>query len=102
MTPVGEDILSYYPTTETTPGDPLGLSNYKDASLAEKAKYYNHTWRVDQNLGDKQRFFVRDSMYRRDSTYNNYFHNAFMAHLFWFFRRRRCSIMCTRFRRPRC
>ena len=40
---VGAAILSYYPTTEKTPGDPLGLSNYQDATTAEKAKYYNLT-----------------------------------------------------------
>jgi hypothetical protein len=85
ITPVGAAIISYYPTTETTPGDPLGLSNYKDASLAERAKYWNLTARVDQNLGDKQRFFVRYSMYSRASEYNDYFHNAFYGNLFWFF-----------------
>ena len=55
---VGAAILGYYPTAEKTPGDPLGLSNYQDASTAEKADYYNYTTRVDQNLGDKQRFFL--------------------------------------------
>ena len=48
------------------------------------AKYYNHTWRVDQNLGDKQRFFVRASTYVRNSTYNDYFQNAMTGIQFWF------------------
>lgn len=81
---VGSSILSYYPKTELTPGDPLGLSNYQDAGAAEKAKYYNLTTRVDQNLGDKQRFFVRYSTYTRNSTYNNYFDNAFVGTQFYF------------------
>ena len=82
---VGASLLSYYPKTEKTPGDPLGLSNYQDASLPEKSKYYNHTFRVDQNLGDKQRFFVRYSTYVRNSTYNNYFDNEFMGIQFGFY-----------------
>ncbi|MGC9970172.1 MAG: TonB-dependent receptor [Bryobacteraceae bacterium] len=85
ITAAGAGIMSYYPTTETTPGDPLGLNNYIDPSLAEKAKYWNLTARVDQNLGDKQRFFVRYSTYARNSDYNDYFHNAFYGNLFWFY-----------------
>jgi hypothetical protein len=82
---VGAAILGYYPTTEKTPGDPLGLANYQDAAAAEKADYYNYTTRVDQNLGDKQRFFLRYSQYNRDSTYNNYFDNAFVGTQFYFY-----------------
>lgn len=81
----GKAILDFYPTTEKTPGDSLGLSNYKDATLAEKAKYYNLTARVDQNLGDKQRFFVRYSTYVRNSLYNYYFQNPFYGNVFWFY-----------------
>ncbi|HTS61839.1 MAG TPA: TonB-dependent receptor [Candidatus Acidoferrales bacterium] len=83
--PVGVKILSYYPSTEKTPGDVTGLNNYLDASVAEKAKYYNWTGRVDQNLGDRQRFYVRYSTYTRNSTYNNYFENAFVGTQFWFY-----------------
>ena len=82
---VGANIMNYFPTTEKTPGDPLGLSNYQDASVAEKAKYWNGTWRVDQNLGDRQRFFVRYSTYTRNSTYNDYFDNAYVGTQFWFY-----------------
>ena len=82
---VGAAILSYYPSTEKTPGDPLGLQNYQDATTAEKAKYYNDTFRVDQNLGDRQRFFVRYSSYIRNSTYNQYFNNAFVGDQFYFY-----------------
>jgi hypothetical protein len=82
---VGAAILSYYPAAEKTPGDPLGLSNYQDATTAEKAKYYNLTGRVDQNLGDRQRFFVRYSHYIRNSTYNQYFDNPFVGDQFYFY-----------------
>ena len=82
---VGAAILSYYPSTEKTPGDAVGLQNYQDATTAEKAKYYNDTFSVDQNLGDRQRFFVRYSSYIRNSTYNNYFDNAFVGDQFYFY-----------------
>lgn len=84
FSPVGVGILSYYPTTPKTPGDAVGRNNYQDASTAEKAKYWNGTFRIDQNLGDRQRFFVRASAYRRDSTYNDYFQNAFTGSQFLF------------------
>ena len=82
---VGAAIMGYYPTTEKSQGDITGLGNYQDASTAEKAKYWNGTWRVDQNLGERQRFFVRYSTYTRNSTYNNYFDNAFVGTQFWFY-----------------
>jgi len=82
---VGAAILGYYPSTELSQGDAVGLNNYLDATTAEKAKYYNQTVRVDQNLGDRQRFFVRESSYIRNSTYNNYFNNAFVGTQFWFY-----------------
>ena len=40
---------------------------------------------MDQNLGDRQRFFVRYSTYTRNSTYNNYFDNPFVGTQFWFY-----------------
>ena len=82
---VGTAILGYYPTTEKTPTDAVGLSNYQDATTAEKAKYYNDTFQVDQNIGDRQRFFVRYSSYIRNSTYNQYFNNAFVGDQFYFY-----------------
>ncbi len=82
---VGVNILNFYPTTEKSQGDLVGLGNYQDATTAEKAKYYNDTFRVDQNLGDRQRFFVRYSSYIRNSTYNQYFPNPFVGDQFYFY-----------------
>ena len=82
---MGTAILGYYPTTEKTPSDAVGLCNYQDATTAEKAKYYNDTFKVDQNIGDRQRFFVRYSSYIRNSTYNQYFNNAFVGDQFYFY-----------------
>lgn len=81
---VGQAILGFYPKAEKSPGDAVGLGNYQDPTTAEKAKYYNLTTRVDQNLGNNQRFFIRYSTYDRHSTYNNYFDNAFVGDQFYF------------------
>jgi hypothetical protein len=76
INPVAKNILSYFPEPSSpATADPNGTLNMVDASVTENAKYYNHSWRVDHNVSDKQRIFVRASLYRRDSTYNNYFHN---------------------------
>ncbi len=83
--PVGAAIMSWYPSTEKSQGDQVGLNNYRDSSVTERAKYYNHTWRVDHNLTDRQRFFVRYSTYVRNSTYNDYFQNAMTGIQFWFY-----------------
>ena len=83
--PVGAAILGYYPSTEKSQGDVTGLGNYRDASVTEKAKYYNLTARVDQNIGEKQRLFVRYSTYTRNSLYNQYFANPFVGTHFWFY-----------------
>ncbi|MBN9661893.1 MAG: TonB-dependent receptor [Acidobacteria bacterium] len=81
---VGKSILDWYPTTPKSAGDAVGIGNFRDASLAETADYYNNTVRVDQNIGDRQRLFVRLSQYRRDSLYNDYFGNAFTGTQFLF------------------
>jgi hypothetical protein len=73
--PVGKNILSYFPSP-TSPAKPDGTENLKEPDLTEKAKYRNHTWRVDHQVSEKQRIFVRASLYDRYSTYNDYFHNA--------------------------
>jgi hypothetical protein len=83
--PVGAAILSWYPMTEKAPGDAVGRNNYVDSSVAERAKYYNHTFRVDHTLSERQRFFVRYSTYVRNSTYNDYFSNAMTGIQFWFY-----------------
>lgn len=84
--PVGVKALSYFPTPLSA-GDAAGLKNMVDSSVTEKAKYYNHSWRVDHNIGDTQRIFVRASVYRRDSTYNNYFNNLATGVTFQFLSR---------------
>jgi hypothetical protein len=84
---VGKKVLDNYFPTPLSPGDPAGLKNMVDSSVTEKAKYYNLSWRVDHNVSDKQRIFARVSLYRRDSTYNNYFHNLSTGVTFQFLSR---------------
>jgi hypothetical protein len=84
--PVGKAALSYFPNPLSA-GNPDGTSNMVDSSVTEKAKYYNHSWRVDHNITDTHRIFVRASIYRRDSNYNNYFNNLATGVFFQFLAR---------------
>jgi hypothetical protein len=69
INPVAKAILGYY----SLPKSPGLLGNIFDSQLTEKTKPYdNFTFRIDQNIGDKHRFFVRGSWYDRDSHYNDY------------------------------
>jgi hypothetical protein len=86
FSPVGKAVLSYFPTPLSA-GNADGTNNMADSSVTEKAKYYNLSWRVDHNIGTSQRIFVRASIYRRDSTYNNYFNNLATGVTFQFLAR---------------
>ncbi len=83
--PVGKKILDQYYPAPTSPGNPDGSNNLLRPDLAEKAKYYNYSARVDHSISDKQRIYARFSDYRRDSTYNNYFDNLATGTFFQFF-----------------
>ncbi len=71
--PVGKAILDKYFPAPTSPGNPDGTNNLLKPDLAEVAKYYNYTTRIDHNIGDKQRLYGRYSTYIRNSYYNDYF-----------------------------
>src|SRR3954447_1063005 len=83
--PVGKAILDKFYPNPTSPGGPDGQNNLLIPTLAERAKYYNATVRVDQNIGERQRLYTRYSTYRRDSFYNDYFGNAATGQFFQFF-----------------
>jgi hypothetical protein len=83
--PVGKAILDKYYPAPTSPGNPDGTSNLLQPDLAEKTKYYNWTARIDHNISERQRLYGRYSTYRRDSTYNDYFHNEATGSFFQFF-----------------
>lgn len=75
--PVGKNILDNYFPTPSSPGSALAdyTNNMLLPGLAEPLKYYTATGRVDHNIGEKQRLYVRYSQYMRNSTYDNYFSN---------------------------
>jgi hypothetical protein len=79
INPVAAKVLSYYPDPRFTPVDATGLGNNQDPSLAEAAKYYNWTVKVDHIISDRQRIFVRYSAYTRNSLYDNYLSNYLLT-----------------------
>jgi hypothetical protein len=72
--PVAKNIIKVYPAPTSTPMAD-GTANLIEPDLAEPLKFRNHLWRVDENLSEKHRFFVRASLYDRNSEYDNYFNN---------------------------
>ncbi len=74
INPVAKNILSFFGSPKNPGSGPGGLTgNIFDSQLVEKTKVYNtFTFRVDQNIGDKDRFFVRGSWYKRIGAYNDY------------------------------
>ena len=69
INPVAKAILATF-------GQPKGPGlngNIFDSQLTEKTKVYDtYTVRIDQNIGDKDRFFARASWYKRIGVYNDY------------------------------
>jgi hypothetical protein len=84
--PVAVDILKYFadPLQE---GKPDGTNNFLQPNLQETADYYTLTGRLDQNISDRHRIYVRGSYYNRDSFYNDYFHNLSTGNFFQFLSR---------------
>lgn len=69
INPVAKAILGFY----SLPKQSGLIGNIFDSQLTEKTQPYdNYTFRVDQNLGNNNRFFVRGSWYDRSSHYNDY------------------------------
>lgn len=69
INPVAQAVLAQW----ATPKNPGLVGNIFDSTLTEKTKPYdNWTFRIDQNITDNNRFFVRGSYYDRSSIYNDY------------------------------
>ncbi len=84
--PASRKLLEYFPKPLTA-GSADGTNNYQRPELTERIKYYTHSVRVDHVVSGKQRLFVRGSVYRRDSDYNNYFSNIATGEWFQFLSR---------------
>jgi Carboxypeptidase regulatory-like domain/TonB dependent receptor len=69
INPVSKALLAYF----GNPKQPGLVGNIFDSTLLEKTvKYNNFTFRIDQNIGTKDRMFVRGSWYTRIGAYNDY------------------------------
>jgi hypothetical protein len=76
ISPVAKKILDFY----GQPKQPGLIGNIFDSALTEKTKPYdNFTFRVDQNVSDNNRLFVRGSWYDRFSVYNDYTGTPFVG-----------------------
>lgn len=69
INPVAQAVLTYW----AKPKNAGLVGNIFDSTLTEETKPYdNWTFRVDQNITQNNRFFVRGSYYDRSSLYNRY------------------------------
>lgn len=69
INPIARKVLEYWAKPKT--GGLVG--NIFDSTLNENTKPYdNYTFRIDQNIADNNRMFVRGSFYNRTSIYNDY------------------------------
>ena len=69
LNPTAQAILKYY----SLPKQSGLLGNIFDSQLTETTKPYdNYTFRIDQQVSQNNRLFVRGSWYDRDSHYNDY------------------------------
>jgi hypothetical protein len=84
ISPVARAFLDFY----SLPKGPGLTGNIFDSTLTEITKPYdNYTFRVDQNVSDNNRFFVRGSWYDRLSHYNDYVGSEASGTLFRFLAR---------------
>ncbi len=84
ISPIARNVLEYWPLPDIR-GTVDNSNNLDRTNEPERAKYWNHIVRLDANLTDKDRFFVRANTYHRESHNGNYFHNAAggCCHGFW-------------------
>ena len=86
ISPIAKNILSYF-ALPTVPGTADGRDNLPLPHEPEPITYYTHSWRIDHNLSDKQRLFVRANVYKRDSHYFDWFKSAATGEWFQFLSR---------------
>jgi len=74
INPTARKIADYW-DPPNQPGQPDGTNNWTTPG-PEWDHYYNHVFRIDENLGEKHRFFVRGSINDRWMGYDTRFHDA--------------------------
>ena len=73
LSPTAQAVLKFY----SLPKQTGLLGNIFDSQLTETTKPYdNFTFRIDQNITNNNKLFVRGSSYNRDSHYNDYLGSA--------------------------
>lgn len=86
ISPVAKKLLTYYPAPNAT-GRADGVNNYIDQNRPEPEQYYQHIARVDHNISERHRLYVRGGfMYRLTGPYRNYWDgpskgNTFYGHI---------------------
>ncbi len=83
ISPIATNILKYF-ALPNVPGTADFRNNLQLPTQPEDIDYWTHTFRVDHNISEKQRIFVRANTYERNSNYNNWFGNAATGEWFRF------------------
>jgi hypothetical protein len=83
ISPIATKILSYYPLP-SVPGTANGTNNLPLPNATENAHYYSGVARVDHNISDRHRIFVRVNTMERNSVALDWFHNFTTARPFEF------------------
>jgi hypothetical protein len=76
LNPVALKVMEYFPLPLNSGTTADHRNNYPQVNSPETAKYYTHTGKVDFNLGNRDRLFVRGNAYVRHTTRNDYFQTA--------------------------
>jgi|CXWL01.1.fsa_nt_gi hypothetical protein len=83
ISPVARAVMGYM----GSPKNPGLAGNINDSNLLEVTDYINWTFRVDQQITQNNRLFVRGSWYTREGLYNRYTDSAYAGQNFSFLSR---------------
>jgi hypothetical protein len=75
INPVAQKVMGYFPLPTSSGTTTDFRNNFPQTTSAETANYYTHTGRIDHNIGDRDRLFVRGNGYVRHTSRNDYFQN---------------------------
>ena len=76
LNPVSLKVMEYFPLPLNSGTTTDHRNNYPQVNSPETATYYTNTGKVDFNLGNRDRLFVRGNAYVRHTTRNDYFRTA--------------------------
>ncbi len=62
--PIAKNVATHWTRANTT-GEADGTNNFAQTNRAEPDDYFNHTWRIDHNISERNRIFARFSAMRR-------------------------------------